>query len=1195
MNAEAAPPSRPTEAQLRWAQFRFKRRAASIKQTLEVFWQTPASVSEVEDALSEDGNTTEESVDDTPSSPPVPRPIKPLISRGRRALLRVSKRRFLQRQIEIQKNGYKCGLQDEDSSSSEEEDDGLALIFADDRYIRRRRRRQHRKHGGADELDRAKRFDDAFHAMMMTLAAAQPQQHEFEAPTRIWTRPDGTEGLFENIDYEGMKLLGNYGGRADPKLRNSVIAPTTPLDRGASWMVHLPRKSRCLPSQQLYSLANSRARPEDIEEDDRFSMLSDMRSSAPGVNSFRDIVDRLQQQLIIGPIDSDDFETPFKSVPRMKLAKYFIPANATNARDEKKEDVLVQYDIGSATPLQSTIAPSPMIRSLARQLDPELMHQIDAVSPGLSVQMLARCLEETGFDPKKDGPEKAQQHLQDFARQYLTGADNFRSPIVSVSPFLDSPPSRQQGRDGASPYTEDSVSPFLRLSSSASLPNDGTVKQFVEKMELAARKTQLVSVDGKLLTPQFATLIEKYLLEVREVPKRRPVPKKEQASRTKRRSANESPSREDVHEESTLKNIVSSSHAVRNLVQKLEQAFVNQPFIDPSGVLKADTFEAIVARILNESNLDTDDDIAASSNHGVYKNAAMPLQSNYQASQEFIDDFATQIEKAAKVEPIVQLNGQVDLNALERLITSYLNSANQHGVERTLPSSNKVSAQVSMSELLLLSKQGAVRELVRQIEETSVQTKLIDSQGRVDYTVFRTLVHRYMEKTLYTKSNPEPVMSRPDSVESPFIESFVSLFVESVKEQQLSLDVTEALDHDAVLDAANTCFTYVADVPLFDSSRLTDSGTPPKDKAPALFVSSFIRLFNENSNVESEKIADNALSLGRLQVTVRACAEEALRLELGDTYYPQAVAISPPSKLPRGIKVFETSRDFAGRVPSGLSGLATMLQSARYSHDDHDAVAAFKLAQKERRGEEDASSISSFRVIPKGLKNMVRSLRNSNLSLRVENQFAPSEEEEEEEVDSLEDAAQLVGSPGMPTASITRDSTPNFSQFHVRDLTHHAIERSGLIGDRDGDGSIIDTDGTDVGTGARDQQRLSNLLLSPTILTKRHQQAIRAIEDRHWEQVQYLLKANPWLAEMSDHATNQYLLHKLALYGSGEVIGIAGIQGIRYSPAPEELNVDLIRMFSNAIHKVNAFSVHLILLASYFRCLTLSLFFIFPV
>jgi len=84
------------------------------------------------------------------------------------------------------------------------------------------------------------------------------------------------------------------------------------------------------------------------------------------------------------------------------------------------------------------------------------------------------------------------------------------------------------------------------------------------------------------------------------------------------------------------------------------------------------------------------------------------------------------------------------------------------------------------------------------------------------------------------------------------------------------------------------------------------------------------------------------------------------------------------------------------------------------------------------------------------------------------------------------------------------------------------------------------------------KQNMSTLLLSPTIITKRHRQAIHAIMNRQWKDTTYLLNANPWLAEMTDVISSQLLLHHLASHGS---------------EAPKELNALMLHLFEDGVHK----------------------------
>lgn len=56
----------------------------------------------------------------------------------------------------------------------------------------------------------------------------------------------------------------------------------------------------------------------------------------------------------------------------------------------------------------------------------------------------------------------------------------------------------------------------------------------------------------------------------------------------------------------------------------------------------------------------------------------------------------------------------------------------------------------------------------------------------------------------------------------------------------------------------------------------------------------------------------------------------------------------------------------------------------------------------------------------------------------------------------------------------------------------------------------------------------------------------------------------------TDVNTNQYLLHKLALYGGGESTvdrSTGQVVAIRYPPAPPEANIGMVRLFPAAVHK----------------------------
>ena len=142
---------RPTEAQLRWAQFHHKRRAVRIRQLIETLYQTPSTWDQVLGSVPDDANSSSSSQmsDNTRDI----RSRRPRVSQGRRALLRVSRRGYTQRREIILQNGYqgmtlqsgnenddhnRDQLGDEDSDFHE---DALNELFMAHPVRRRRKRR----------------------------------------------------------------------------------------------------------------------------------------------------------------------------------------------------------------------------------------------------------------------------------------------------------------------------------------------------------------------------------------------------------------------------------------------------------------------------------------------------------------------------------------------------------------------------------------------------------------------------------------------------------------------------------------------------------------------------------------------------------------------------------------------------------------------------------------------------------------------------------------------------------------------------------------------------------------------------------------------------------------------------------------------------------------------------------------------
>ena len=192
---------------------------------------------------------------------------------------------------------------------------------------------------------------------------------------------------------------------------------------------------------------------------------------------------------------------------------------------------------------------------------------------------------------------------------------------------------------------------------------------------------------------------------------------------------------------------------------------------------------------------------------------------------------------------------------------------------------------------------------------------------------------------------------------------------------------------------------------------------------------------------------------------------------------------------------------------------------------------AFRRRQSQDPQDDDHSSLSSFRVLPAGIRKVVLGFRSGK-----------SDDELSEHKSDFEDVES------------------EFSDQDYGPVVHDVL----LNAD---DPSVIDTDGDQSmnGGGGGD---LASLALSPTLLTKRHQQVIRAVERRQWDQVTYLLSANPWLAEMADVNTNQYVLHKLSYYGAGQLdMDERSMIYLRHPAAPAQISEYLVRKFPSSVYK----------------------------
>lgn len=230
--------------------------------------------------------------------------------------------------------------------------------------------------------------------------------------------------------------------------------------------------------------------------------------------------------------------------------------------------------------------------------------------------------------------------------------------------------------------------------------------------------------------------------------------------------------------------------------------------------------------------------------------------------------------------------------------------------------------------------------------------------------------------------------------------------------------------------------------------------------------------------------------------------------------------------------------------PAGHATFSTLLPSP--SEDSHDALAAYRKKRLSMGPDDvdDKSSASSFRPLPEQIRDAVHKSKAS-----------PSLTPAGERYNTSPLSSTHQRSPPRPSSAV-HSTMSELSTERYREAHGQVLQSSALLGEFDRD-SVIDTDGTqsEASMTGLDPSALASLMMSPDVLQKRLGQAIRAIEQRKWDQVSYLINANPWLVEMKELTTNQYLLHKLAFFGGGS------------TPAPDSLTDRLLEKFPAAVYK----------------------------
>ena len=1157
-------PRRPTEGQLRWAQFHHRRRAVEVRAKIEALYQRPASPSAVEGAMPEDGAS---SSDEPQNALATKGRHKPKVSRGRRALLRVSQRRLRARQARIAQQGYgRMSPSGSSIVSSDEEatdpDEALAWIFAETRK-QRRRRRTTRHHTTASNKERGKRFDQAMQALLRSVAAAQqPQFAAVETPTKIWTRP--AETPLWDVNYDALKVLGIPQER-----RKSTLSPARPLDKGASWMVHLPKtekisnESRRLHQQPLPPTQAGMERQE-YEDHEHFTLPYDHDKStrpdddtpvlwhgpaSPARQRFRDICSDLQKPAVASP-------PPPRTNDRLR--KYLAQLQReTTMSDEKKED-----NPAFTSPTEAAVA-SPL-NAVRLDFAQVVQKRIQAMEQSAPLHH-----EET---PNDSHTNEDRHGLLDASQQDQLEAwiDSMDADLLEEMEALN-PGVQDQLRALYLGESSPSVKQLARIIESPQAnytqqQPKGLVKDLVKRMERAARQESLLVADGKLHKPTFAKLLNQYLLEAQG-----------QTISPRRRQP-----------------------VVDSLVSKFQESRETESIIDDQGNLDVPVLANLVTKYLSqvtgqdEAAIREATDWESLHTEEYRERPAFVRETTRQLRQQVVvnrmvprgeAEWCEVVERSMKaalpasvVPPSLAVlkvaercaamvpQAWEQINTIEEAVEDVLEEAREiHEAERQIEAEHAqdtVAASPSQATpgITQVTPSPQVKRLVSHLERAADVEPLVQD-GNLHMPTFKKLVNQYWNETTrdmtdFTSAptpvllarakrssvaDQQPVMSKSPETVRRFLNN-----VESLAKERRLVDARGSLNHQALEDLV-TQELYKASRPdgngdgLSPIGEVYDDHTLPQETEEMDFFSVIRR-----SRVERTVPA-------RSVVSELTCEDSLKKSDV-------------PAKA-------ETDRHSARNITDAVTNKVGGLFGRLFQRDDSsverkndmEAVAAYRKKQDERRLSDDTSSLSSFRALPDGIKNVVMNFRRMGGAQEGQNTGTIPTEKSFDDHQSFES-----GTMASYSKSLASQGQSDFSPERVKTFHKKVMEKSALIGGGELTKGIIDTDGSEASFEGVNPEMLASLLLSPTILTKRHQQAMRAIEKRNWDQVAYLISANPWLCEMTDLTTNQYLLHKLALYGGGEStvdLSTGASTAVRFVPAPSELNDDMVRLFSSAVHK----------------------------
>lgn len=1079
---------RPTEAQLRWAQFHHKRRAVGVRERILELYAHPTTVDQVSGALPEDGASNSSCSECLVEI----RRGRPKTSRGRRALLSVSRRNYETRREVILQHGYH-GLEHIVSSGSaaaledEEHDEVLDDIFRV-QPLRRRRKRQD------DESFR--RFQAACHAMMMNLAA--PPKHSIVIPTRRWTR---------NVD-QVANLDDIY---LDPKwgIRRQQFASSenaeqhldlAPLDRGASWMTFLPKATSTARDNPYYHDPSEAIPPSPRSHagsDSQHSESSTLALQQPGAQKFNKLVALVQQRMIQRHNEELRIAREVEGTPpKMKVLPGSNATRLDGATMEGPSDELPP-GVYRRTDNPSPFPPNKYSRSRKTHYVPR-MRLRDFLPEGTTaeeVEELERSvMEGRGIPPKMklkgfpvESPSKRRKsRAQEIAESFEPQPERRMSKARQMAKLLEGPDHpTMRLRQSLEGYEEEKKSPDSRKEA---LPprkiSSGRSPSFNSNGATTSDRSQ---GGGDSLESDDLTL--RHSTKVPQTPPRR----KAHPMSEKYLQATEGSQYPASQQNITIKPLPPGTCCAR----------CDRP------------------------------------SHVASKEASNPAKGD-QSGEPFSQ--------------IRQLKSKVSVGSAR--VSDFFSQLRQDGSfdgGKTWKSEGK--------------RESTRKERASDFFATMRQLNPDDEEAQNDTPLEETDFFAQVREMIATEDDSDEAAIQRTS---DFFEQIRQMSHEGEEEDgcaicedcQVQDHVHENLANNVHVQLSqSTAGSFLGDR---KGAVSDDDGQSPRSGISGL-LSRGRKSIATGINAISEKGSQVASNPGQAHeilgnVMPGRVGDFLQRLQGRNEKGASKVDVATTQNLAEKINVQSIPE---GSLLEGNEFQSMDREMLPYDGlNDIEAMAVYRKSQELKRQfspvDDDASSHSSFHILPTDIREVVKSRGSSPAKPARAVSTSPTQAG----LDTANPGTRIEasGQKVEPTAPVVFSSsspvspTPDVLPSTKYRETHENIIRNSplLVGALDQ--GIIDTDGTtsDASYSGMDPSALASLMMSPDLLQKRLHQAVRAAESRRWDQLQYLLNANPWLAEMSELTTDQFLLHKIAFFGKS---------------APAALCEHILNMFPSAVYK----------------------------